>query len=61
VCLPISGYYDRVLANVPTLKSGGPTRICLIFDDEVDDSVPIESHDELIDVIVTPSHVFRIT
>ena len=33
----------------------------LIFDDEVDDSVPSESHDELIDVIVTPSYVLRIT
>jgi 5-formyltetrahydrofolate cyclo-ligase len=56
-----AGYYDRALANVPTLKSGGPIRICLVFDDEVDDSVPSESHDELIDVIVTPSHVLHIT
>jgi len=56
-----AGYYDRALANVPTLKAGGPLRICLVFDDEVDDSVPSESHDELIDVIVTPSHVLRIT
>jgi 5-formyltetrahydrofolate cyclo-ligase len=56
-----AGYYDRALANVPTHNLGGPIRICLVFDDEVDDSVPSESHDELIDVIVTPSHVFRIT
>jgi len=55
-----AGYYDRALANVPTHNSGGPIRICLAFDDEVDDSVPSESHDELIDVIVTPSQVFRI-
>jgi 5-formyltetrahydrofolate cyclo-ligase len=56
-----AGYYDRALANVPKHNSGGPIRICLVFDDEVDDCVPSESHDELIDVIVTPSHVLRIT
>ena len=56
-----AGYYDRALANVPTHNLGGPIRICLVFDDEVDDSVPSESHDELIDVIVTPSYVLRIT
>ena len=56
-----AGYYDRALANVAAHKSGGPIRICLVFDDEVDDSVPSESHDELIDVIVTPSYVLRIT
>lgn len=55
-----AGYYDRALADVPTHKSGGPIRICLVFDDEVDDYVPSESHDELIDVIVTPSQILNI-
>jgi len=55
-----AGYYDRALTEVPTHKTGGPIRICIVFDDEVDDSVPRESHDALIDVIVTPSQVIRI-
>jgi 5-formyltetrahydrofolate cyclo-ligase len=55
-----AGYYDRALAGVPTYETGGPIRICLVFDDEVDDSVPSEPHDALIDLIVTPSLVIRI-
>ena len=55
-----AGYYDRALANVPTHSDGGPIRICLVFDDEVDDSVPSEPHDAPIDVIVTPSQVLRV-
>ncbi len=55
-----AGYYDRALAKVPSHAGGGPLRICLVFDDEVDDSVPSEPHDALIDVIVTPSQVIRV-
>ena len=55
-----AGYYDRALANVPAHSSGGPIRICLVFDDEVDDSVPSESHDAPIDLIVTPSEVIQV-
>jgi 5-formyltetrahydrofolate cyclo-ligase len=55
-----AGYYDRALANVPAHSSGGPIRICLVFDDEVDDSVPSEPHDALIDLIVTPSEVIQV-
>jgi 5-formyltetrahydrofolate cyclo-ligase len=55
-----AGYYDRALANVPTHASGGPIRICLVFDDEVDESVPNEPHDALIDVIVTPLEIIRV-
>lgn len=55
-----AGYYDRMLANVPTHADGGPIRICLVFDDEVDASVPSEPHDELVDIIVTPSQVIRV-
>jgi 5-formyltetrahydrofolate cyclo-ligase len=54
-----AGYYDRALANVPSHADGGPIRICLVFDDEVDASVPSEPHDELVDVIVTPSQVIN--
>jgi 5-formyltetrahydrofolate cyclo-ligase len=55
-----AGYYDRALANVPAHSLGGPIRICLVFDDEVDDSVPSEPHDAPIDVIVTPSEVIQV-
>ena len=55
-----AGYYDRALANVPAHSTGGPIRICLVFDDEVDESVPSEPHDALIDLIVTPSEVIRV-
>ena len=55
-----AGYYDRALANVPTHSDGGPLRICLVFDDEVDDSVPSEPHDAPIDVIVTPNQIIRV-
>jgi 5-formyltetrahydrofolate cyclo-ligase len=56
-----AGYYDRALANVPTHQLGGPVRICLVFDDEVDDAVPSEPHDALIDIIVTPSQVLWVS
>ena len=56
-----AGYYDRALATVPTYAAGGPIRICLVFDDEVDESVPSEPHDALIDLIVTPSQVIQVS
>jgi 5-formyltetrahydrofolate cyclo-ligase len=52
-----AGYYDRALASLLPHSQGGPLRICLVFDDEVDESVPSESHDAPIDVIVTPTKV----
>jgi len=56
-----AGYYDRALANVPGHSSGGPIRICLVFDDEVDDAVPSEPHDAVVDVIVTPSQIIQVS
>ena len=56
-----AGYYDRALAKVPAHSNGGPIRICLVFDDEVDHSVPSEPHDALIDLIVTPSQVIQVS
>lgn len=56
-----AGYYDRALANVPEHANGGPVRICLVFDNEVDESVPSEPHDALIDLIVTPSAVIQVS
>ena len=55
-----AGYYDRALENLASYQNGGPRRIALVFDDEVDDSLPCEPHDALIDLIVTPSRIIEI-
>jgi 5-formyltetrahydrofolate cyclo-ligase len=55
-----AGYYDRALAVLPPFSGGGPKRIVIVFDEEVDDSVPHDTWDEFMDVIVTPSRVMNI-
>ena len=55
-----AGYYDRALETLVSYKDGGPRRIVLVFDDEVDESVPCEPHDAPIDVIVTPTQLIAI-
>jgi 5-formyltetrahydrofolate cyclo-ligase len=55
-----AGYYDRALENLASYQNGGPRRIALVFDDEVDDSLPCEPHDAPIDLIVTPSRIIEI-
>lgn len=56
-----AGYYDRALEKVPMHSEGGPLRICLVFDEDVDQTVPHEPHDAPVDVIVTPTQVIRIS
>lgn len=46
------GYYDRALAGVE-----GPLVIALVFEDEMVDSLPVESHDRRVDVAVTERSV----
>ena len=55
-----AGYYDRVLATLPPHSVGGPLRIVVVFDDEVDDTVPHDELDQRIDVIVTPARIIRL-
>jgi 5-formyltetrahydrofolate cyclo-ligase len=55
-----AGYYDRALEALVPFKDGGPRRIVLVFDDEVDATVPCEPHDAPIDVIVTPTRVIAV-
>jgi 5-formyltetrahydrofolate cyclo-ligase len=55
-----AGYYDRVLNSLPRMSAGGPIRVGIVFDDELDDSVPHEAHDSALDVVVTPSSVLWI-
>ena len=55
-----AGYYDRALEKLPTHSDGGPKRIVVVFDDEVDESVPHDSWDQTMDVIVTPQRIIDI-
>ncbi len=55
-----AGYYDRVLNSLPRMNAGGPIRVGIVFDDELDDTVPHEAHDSALDVVVTPSSVYWI-
>jgi len=51
------GYYDRALAAVPEHGDGGPLRVVVLFDDEVVDRLPTETHDCRVDAALTPSGV----
>ncbi len=55
-----AGYYDRALDATPPANKGGPMRLVLVFDDELETSVPHESHDQLMDGVVTPSELFLV-
>jgi 5-formyltetrahydrofolate cyclo-ligase len=56
-----AGYYDRALATLPPHSVGGPLRIVVVFDDEVDETVPHDELDQHIDVIVTPLRIIRLS
>jgi 5-formyltetrahydrofolate cyclo-ligase len=45
------GYYDRALA-VPDIAA---PIIAVVFDDELVENIPAESHDHLVDAVVTPA------
>ncbi len=49
------GYYDRLLADVPLARRVGVT-----LDERVVDEIPMEAHDQRMDVIVTPSRTIRV-
>lgn len=49
------GSYDRALARLPA----GVARIAVALDSEVVPELPVEEHDERVDVIVTPTRVVR--
>ncbi len=51
------GYYDRALLKFEPL----PPVIAVVFDDELLESVPNESHDHPVDAAVTPSQVVLFT
>lgn len=55
-----AGYYDRILEKTKSSKTGGPLRLVLVFDDELENSVPHESHDQKMDGIITPTKLLLI-
>ncbi len=55
-----AGYYDRELAATPPANQGGPLRLVLVFDDELDVSVPHEAHDQMMDGVVTPNELILV-
>jgi len=55
------GFFDRVLASVPSHADGGPLVAIVLFDDEVRDWVPVEPHDCRVDVAVTPGGIVWFT
>lgn len=51
------GFYDGALQGVPAFADGGPMRIALLFEGELIDSLPRESHDARVNQVVTPERV----
>lgn len=52
------GYYDRTLAG---LRAAGRVRaIGLAFDEQLVDAIGVESHDQPLDWIITPTEVIKI-
>jgi 5-formyltetrahydrofolate cyclo-ligase len=49
------GSYDRVLARLGRETS----RVLLLYDDEVLPAVPVDPHDQAVDVVVTPRRTLR--
>jgi 5-formyltetrahydrofolate cyclo-ligase len=49
------GYYDRFLAGLPRK----PAVFAVVFDDDVVDAVPRESHDHPVTGVITPTRVLR--
>lgn len=56
-----AGYYDRALNSIPRFSDGGPLRVTLVYEEEVFDELPSQTHDEKVDVIITPLEVLRIS
>lgn len=50
------GFYDRFLSSVPR---PGPILLAAAFGPQIVDRVPMEAHDQAVDIIVTPGRVFR--
>ncbi len=49
-----AGYYDATLAAVPRAL-----RVGVCFDTHLIEAVPVDPHDQLIDLVITPTQVYR--
>jgi 5-formyltetrahydrofolate cyclo-ligase len=50
------GYYDRFLASI----DASTLAVAVVFDSDVVDDVPTESHDRAVDLIVTEVDIYRV-
>jgi 5-formyltetrahydrofolate cyclo-ligase len=51
------GYYDRALKQI----TPAPPIVAVVFDDELIEEVPTESHDHPVDAVATPTRVVHFT
>lgn len=52
-----AGYYDRALAGLPG-GGDGPVTLGMVFDEELVEDVPFDSHDIPVQAVLTPSRLF---
>ncbi|MFT5698951.1 MAG: 5-formyltetrahydrofolate cyclo-ligase [Desulforhopalus sp.] len=48
------GFYDRFVSNIPKA-----VRIGLAYDLQIVDHIPLQSHDEVLDFVVTESNIYK--
>lgn len=61
-----AGFYDRTLATLRRAEKGHhlpklPLLVGVVYDHEVVTSIPLEEHDQLLDIIVTPTQMYFCT
>ena len=52
-----AGYYDRFMAE----RAPQASRIALTFDCQLVDEVPVESHDQLVNMVITESKLLKVS
>ena len=52
-----AGYYDRFMAE----RAPQASRIALTFDCQLVDEVPVESHDQLVNMVITESRLLKVS
>ncbi|GEM_PF-556644 len=61
-----AGFYDRTLARLRAQLQAGellrmPLLVGVVYDHEVLDNIPLEDHDERLDMVVTPTQIYFCT
>lgn len=61
-----AGFYDRTLAHIKNIEKNQqlptfPLLVGVVYDHEVVDNIPLEEHDERINMIVTPTQMYFCT